>query len=476
MKSVKVNYIYSLMYQLLAIIAPLITAPYISRVLNVSDIGIYSYTQSVVFNYILFGTIGLTVYGQREIASITAKKKDVSECFSELLYLRIILMSASIVVFFFCCVLNGNYSVAYSIELMQLFSAMLDIAFLFQGLEEFKKIALRNGIVKILNIVLIFSLVRSSDDLNWYIFCCAIGSIVSCVIIWVSKPKDVHLIKVPVKSIFAHLIPAIALFIPQVAVEVYTVLDKTMLGMLTEKAESGYYEQANKIIKILLTIVTSLGTVMLSRVSKLLGENAHDRVNTYIYKSFSFVFCISIPIAVGLALISHDFIPMYFGPGYERSADLVVIMCPISILIGMSSVCGTQYLIPAKRQKDYTINVSTGAVVNLIINLLLIPHFGCIGAAIASLTAETAVLSRHLYSIRKDFSILKILSLSKKYIIAACCMSLVVVILGKGLPHGMTGLIIKVVGGALAYVIMLLINKDEIVYDTMVKLKSKITK
>ena len=184
----------------------------------------------------------------------------------------------------------------------------------------------------------------------------------------------------------------ISLFIPQIAIQVYVLLDKVMLGMIiSDKSEVGYYEQSQKIVKILLTLITALGTVMIPRIANNFIKGEKEKVKQYLLKSFNFVLFLSIPMIAGIIVISDTFVPLFFGHGYDEVIQLMIIISPILLIIGISNVIGTQYLLPTKRQKEYTISVIVGALVNFILNLILIRKDGAVGASIATVLAESSI-------------------------------------------------------------------------------------
>ena len=259
-KSITRNYIYNVLYQVLVIIVPLITTPYLSRVLGAEKIGIYSYTLSITTYFILFGSLGVAMYGQREIAYLQDNKYERSKTFFEILFMRFITLGIALVVFYFSFVLKGDYSTYYKILLLEIVANALDISWFFQGLEEFKKTVLRNSLVKIMSVIFIFILVKTQNDLIEYFIIYVLSTFLGNISLWIYLPKYIEKIKFKDLKVLRHLKPTIGLFIPQVAIQIYTVLDKTMIGSIIEdKSEVGFYEQAQKIVKLLLTIATSYG-------------------------------------------------------------------------------------------------------------------------------------------------------------------------------------------------------------------------
>lgn len=476
-KSITKNYLYNLVYQILILILPLITTPYISRILGAENIGIYSYTISIVTYFILFGSLGIAMYGQREVAYAQEDKEKYSKCFFEILALRCITMTISMVIFYFIFAKSGEYKVYYTILLLEMIANILDISWFFQGLEEFRKTVTRNIIVKIISIICIFIFVKTNNDLKNYFWIYVLSTLIGNVSLWLYLPQYIKKVNIKNINIFKHIKPTISLFIPQIAIQIYTVLDKVMIGtIISDKSEVGFYEQSQKIVKILLTIVTSLGTVMLPRIAKIYMNGDKEKIQEYIRKAFNFVFFIAFPIMFGVIAVSNNFVPIFFGQGYDKVAMLINIISPILLAIGLSNVIGTQYLLPTKRQKEYTISVVLGAIINFIINMLLIKRCGALGAAIGTVIAEISVTVVQFVFIRKEIKILEILKVAKKYLITSIIMLLVCVFVGKIIRNKLMCVIIQVIIGTISYLVILLTIKDKFLYEILEKVKNIIKK
>lgn len=474
-KTITKNYIYNLIYQILVLILPLITTPYISRVLGSENIGIYSYTISIATYFILFGSLGVALYGQRQIAYEQKKGKKLSKTFWEVVILRFITMAISMIIFYFAFVNGEQYQVYYKILLLELLANCFDISWFFQGLEEFKKTVTRNIIVKLISVISIFIFVKNSDDLGIYFWIYVLSTLIGNMSLWAYLPKYLKNIKIKQLNIVQHVKPTIGLFIPQIAIQVYTVLDKTMIGaIISDKSEVGYYEQGQKIIKILLTVITSLGTVMMPRIANTFASGEKEKVTNYMKKSFNMVFLLAFPMILGVIAVSKSFVPVFFGQGYDKVAILMSIISPILLLIGLSNVTGTQYLLPTKRQKEYTISVVGGAIVNFIMNACLIWKFGAIGASIGTVIAELSVTLIQMYFVRKDFNLKEVFKLSKNYLISSIVMFIVCLFIGRFINNNLISTIVQVTIGGLTYGICLLILKDNFIFEVLDRIKNKI--
>lgn len=461
-KSLTVNYVYNLTYQILVIAIPLITTPYLSRVLGAENIGIYSYTLSITTYFILLGTLGIAMYGQREIAYLQNNIDKRSNAFFEILIMRFITSSISLLLFYFCFCIKGQYQIYYKIFILEIFANIIDISWFFQGLEEFKKTVFRNTLVKLISIFCIFLFVKSKNDLGIYIFIYVLSNFIGNLSLWIYLPKYVSKINLKRLNICRHIKPTLGLFIPQIAVQVYTILDKTMIGlMISDKAEVGFYEQAQKIIKLLLTLATSLGTIMIPRMANTYAKKDFTKLKKYMLNSFSFIMMLAFPLMFGIMSISYKFVPIFYGSGFEKVTLLIYILSPIIIIIGLNNIIGAQYLVPTNQQKKYTISVVCGAGVNFFLNLLLIPHFKSIGASFATVIAELTVTCIQFYFIKQEIKFKQILKLSYKYFISAVVMFLFSSIVGIFIQNEFISIIIQIFVSIVSYTLVLIMLNDE---------------
>ena len=474
-KNVAKNYLYNVTYHILAIIIPLITTPYLSRVLGAEKIGIHSYTLSITTYFILFGSLGVSIYGQREIAYTQNDVLKRSKSFYEIFMMKCFTMILSLLVFYSVFCINGEYSAYYKILILEVIANLIDISWFFQGLEEFKKTVIRNMMVKIISVICIFIFIKNAYDLNKYMYIYVLSNFLCNLSLWLYLPSFVKKVKFKDLKVFKHLRPTISLFIPQIAIQIYTVLDKTMIGtIIVDKAEVGYYDQAQKMIKLLLTIATSFGTVMMPRIAALYSSGNMNMVKKYVKKAFSFVMLLAFPLMFGMISVSSKFVPLFYGPGYDKVIILICIICPIILFIGISNVVGVQYLLPTKQQKKYTFSVIIGAIINFIFNLMLIYSLKSIGASIATVIAELSVTIVQLVLIRKEISILELFKSIYKYCIASIIMFFISITIGVFISNNLISIVFQIICSAMVYFLLLLLFKDLLITDGIDLFKNKI--
>lgn len=466
-KSIKKNYIYNLLYQITTMVAPLITTPYISRVLGADGIGRYSFVNSIVAYFSLFAVMGITTYGQREISY---NQNDINKrtiVFWNAKSLEVISSLLCFVAFVILGLFQSD-TLLYLVLSLNILAVTVDINWLFQGMEEFRIIAFRTIIVKILGIIGIFIFVRTREDLVIYALIMSSLLFLSNLSLWIPARKLINKPVLYKLKPLTNIRDIIALFLPCIAMEVYTVLDKIMIGIVcTGDFENGYYEQATKLSKMILAIVTALGSVMIPRIGHHFENGNNDKIDYYINKAYKFVWFLATPLCLGLMATANNFVPWFFGAGYDLVVPLIMILAFLILIIGINNVTGMQYLIPTRKQNMFTKSVVIGAVCNFGLNLILIPKFGALGAAMASVLAELIVTCVQFFMVKKQIEIKKVVSLGIKNIIAALIMFLIVWITEGYLLSSILNTILLVGLGCIVYVVVLFGLKDSFINEVL---------
>jgi len=473
-KSIAKNLGYNLLLNAVSLILPLITMPYISRILGVDGVGIYDYTLSITQYFIIFGSLGLTMYGNRQVAYTRDDKEKMSVTFWSILVLRIITTGFAAALYYMIFNNIDTYREVYIIQAINIISAMVDISWLYIGLEDFKKTVTRNLAVKVIGVCLIFIFVRTKNDLELYILINALMVLLGNLIVWVYLPRMVSRTKIKSKDIKSHLLPAVQLFIPQIAIQVYVVIDKSMIGMLSNIEEVGLYAQAEKIVKAALALVTALGTVMLPRMSNIFANGDKEKMDNYLNSSLRGVAYAAVPMFIGISSISKEFVGWFFGVRFEPVTYLIIVISPVLYFIAMSNVMGMQYLLPSNRIKAFTVSVTTGAVVNVILNFVLILQMKSLGASIATVVAEFSVTGVQYYYLRKEIKVRYYLESFAKYIFASAIMAVAVRLIGNAMGTGIDTTVIQGIIGAFVYIIVLTILKEKVNYMLCTTVLNKI--
>lgn len=470
------NYLYNLMYQLVTIFLPIITIPYTSRVLGADGLGKYSLTNAYAQYFVLFGMIGLGMYCSREIAYVKDNKDKLSKTFWELNFLRFITMGTSIIIYILFCIyaIKPQDKVISIVQGFLLLSSLFDISWVFTGLENFKKVSIRNIIVRVVGTCLVFLFVKNETQVWLYALILGGTQFIGQIIMWFDIPKDIKFVQPKKDALKRHLSFSIKLFIPQIAINVYTMLDKIMLGNLSSEAEVGMYDNSQKIIKIAITIVTTLASVTIPKMANLYKNGKFEEYSKNVYRSFSFVSFLAFPMAFGLIGICRNFIPWFYGPGFERIEPMFYFGAWLMITLAWSSIVGTQVLISMKRDKKFTIAVTTGAVMNVIFNFMLIRKFGGVGTTISSVIAEFTGMFIMVYFVRDIVNVKQMFKTIPKYFISSFVMFLVVFNVGNLVSPTIIGTIIQVIVGILSYMSIMFIIKDENLLYILKFLQNKI--
>lgn len=464
------NYLYNIAYQILLIITPLATAPYLSRVIGADGVGIFSYTYSVATYFALFGLLGLTNYGSRSIAKAKDNQESLNRTFSGIFYLQLITsITVSILYFLYIYfVVADNHTVAW-IQSLGVISCIINLNWFFWGLEEFKVTVTRNFIIKLISFASTFIFVRTESDLWKYTLIIALGTFLGNATILSFVHKHAKLVKVSIKEIFSHLIPNAVLFLPYLSVSIYRTMDKIMLGKLSSYSQLGYFENAEKIIMIFLGCIIALGQVMLPKSANLIMKGKIQESNQLLRKSMRFVSLFTSALMFGTIGIAHIFVPVFFGKAFTPSTSILILLAPNLILLAWSQTLTSQFLIPRGKDKINIMSTALGAVVNITVNLMLIYWIGAIGAAVGTIAAE---ISRNIYIVscsRKELEIKAYIFDGVPYFVVGAFMGIIVYLVGNTMPRNAATVIVQLAVGALVYltgcILLMYKNKDELLIE-----------
>lgn len=442
-------------YQILNTCLPLITAPYLARVLGAKQLGIFSYTSSVVMYFTLFAMLGTVNYGTRSIATVREDVKRRSKVFWGIYIIQILMSIIAIIMYtlylYYWC--DENLLIA-KLQIIALLSCIFDISWLYFGIENFELTVTVNFFLRFLTVGAILLFVKESTDLWLYTLFMLGGTLLGQLVLWVCAIKYIGFTKVSMDEIISHLKPNILLFIPLVAMSVYHTMDKTMLGILSDYEQSGYYYNADKIINIPLCVINGVGTVMLPRMTALYGKAQRDDGDKLFVKSLEGICIIGVAMAFGIAAIAKEFVPFFFGSGYETCVLLTIVLSPVLVIKGMSNTARIQYLIPLKMEKIFTNSVIIGAIVNLISNLILIPKYGALGAVIGTLLAELVSCIWQFLFMERTIKLKKCFCNSIWYLIFGIVMFLFVRFVALIFLPTIVKMVLEIVAGAFVFLIL----------------------
>lgn len=455
MSKIKQNFIYDAAYQIFILIIPFITTPYIARVLGATGVGIYSYTYSIVNYFMMFAILGINTYGNREVSKIKDNKEKLNYTFSSIYYLQII---CTVIIFsiylIYCLNFNREYFFYNLIQTIYILSVAFDINWLFCGLQKFKVTVTRSFFIKISSFIAILLFVKNENDLWKYIIILAMSTLINQIVLWPFLKKECKFVRVKPKDILKHLKPNLLLFIPTIALSVYRIFDKIMIGQIISVTEVGYYENAEKMLNIVLAIVSALVTVTLPEMTYLYNNKRFDEFYKILKKSVLFIYFMAIPVIFGFLATSKNLVSIYLGNNFSKSALILNVLCISLIFSPISSIIRMQILIPQNRDKEYIISIICGAILNVILNLLLIKKLEAIGAAISTVIAELIVFLLQYYYVKNEIKIKDYIYSIIKFLTSSIIMYIVVVVIGNIINTDLIKLVVQIGVGIIIYLFL----------------------
>jgi len=464
-KKIFTNYMYNLTFQMLNIILPFITTPYVSRVLGATGIGEYNYVYGIVTYFGIFAVTGTATYAQREIAKQHDNIEVRSKIFWEILFFRLIsTILVSIIYIIFVFNYMREYRLLFLINFLTVFSWIFDVSWYFQGVENFKVTAVRNSLVRIFSTIFIFILVKSRNDVWIYTLILTSGMFLGNVTMMPYLKKEIVKSTVTLKNILSNTGGIMALFLPVIAIQLYTVLNKVMLGAMTSAKEVGYYSQANQIVNIGTTVIYAFVAVLTPRIAALYYEGKHEEIKKYMTKAIMNVYFLGLPMTFGCIAIASCFVPVFFGRGYSPVIPLMQIMSVLFVIMGLDQLVGT-FLVSMNKQNIFTVAVSVAAIVNVILNYLLIRMgFGAEGVAYATIISEICTTVIEILGLNKYIRFKDLWVFLLKYLVPSAFMYIVVIILNSLFNVNIIGLLIRLIIAIFVYGAYLLFIKDQLVF------------
>ena len=476
-ESLKVNLFFQIVYEILVIFLPFILSPYVSRILGAERLGVYTFTYTVANYFVLVAMLGIRNYGNRAVAQSKNDPESLNRVFSSLFALHAVialLLTAAYFLYVLC--FADELTPFYLAQGLLVFSAVVDISWFYFGIEKFKATVGRNVIIKLLNLALIFLLVKTPDDLFTYCIIMASCTLFSQLLLWLPLRRYVRFVKPHRSEMFSHLRPMLLLFLPTIAISLYKYMDKLMIGSFSDKAQLGFYQNAEQLVNIPGVIITAVGTVMLAKMSSLTAEGERDKAQKYLSQSMQYFLMAAIAMAAGLAAVAEVFAPFYWGEEFAPCAPMITGLAVTVPFVTFANILRTQYLIPNARDKEYLLSVCAGAVVNVVLNRLLIPDMGAMGAVIGTVAAEVSVCVIQSVISRKELPVLRYALQTIPFLLSGALMFLVIYAICIFSPFPASGtLMLHIISGAAIYAVcaiaILIRRKDEFLTALLRKLR-----
>ena len=453
--NLKQNLIYNTIYQISVLILPFVTAPYISRVIGAKGLGTYSYYNSIALYFVYFAMLGIANYANRLISKNSNDCEILNEKFSSVYYLQLITSTIVVLAYIgFITFFVKENQIVPTIMLFHVTSAIFDVSWLFFGLQEFKITSIRQLIIRIISFISIFVFVKTKSDLWIYTLIMSLSYFASAVSLWIMMWKKVSLKKCNYKQITTHIKPCLILFIPIIASSIYRLMDKIMIGQFCDMTNVGYYENAEKLIFISSGILGAICTVIMPRISNLIANKKEEEAKNIFNVSIVFCMFLAFAIAFGIAGVSKEFIPLFFGNDFINSINISILLCVSLPFMIWSMVIRNLYLIPYELDKIYVKSVIAGAIVNFVINFALIPILGVYGAAIGTIMADICLALYQTYPIRDKIDIKLFIKYVIIYIVVGGVMIVGIEIVKYLISSKILSLILEIIIGGLIYIII----------------------
>lgn len=419
----KKSFVFNSLYQILRMFVPLATTPYLSRVIGADGIGSYAYAVAAASYFMLFIKLGLANYGNRTIAFVRNDRYELSKTFWSIYATQFVLLCIFLGAYIFYGLAIAEESFYAMLLIPYVASAGMDISWLFWGLEQFKTTAIRDMIVKLASTALIFIFVRQRNDTWIYILIISVSYFISQGLLWGMLRAHINWVRPTKQNVIKHIKPNLTLFVPAVAVSLYKVMDKVMLGLMSTKVEVGYYQNSEQIQQLPVAFVDALGTVMLPRIAHICKTSKEtDKINHYFRISVWVNMFLTTSLCFGVMAVSTEFVPLFYGKGFDKCVQVFDFLLPSCIFMSFASVIRTQYLIPKEKDKIYTVSLLSGALVNLVMNAILIPRLQSVGAALGTLAAEASVCLFQCMAIKKEMPLFQYIKETVPFVTAGMVM------------------------------------------------------
>lgn len=482
-KSIKSNYIFNLINSISQLLFPLITFPYASRIMMADGIGQVQFFSSIISYISLFTCLGIPMYAIREIAKVRDDAVKMSTTTVEILLLHAMLTILGYVAVAVICMTVSDVQTDIPLFLIlsaTIFFTAIGCEWFYQGIEDFKYVAIRGLIVKVFSVILLFLLVKSKEDILLYGVYSVLGALGGNVFNFIRLRKFVNRRIIDFHNLhpLRHLRPAIHIFVFNVITSIYLQLNTVLLGFLKDVAAVGYFTAATKLMYMTMSVSNSLGSVMMPRASNLIAENKMDEFRNVVQKSYDFIIAISIPLAIGLIFTSKSAVFLLSGDGFYPAILASQIVAVNIISIGISGVMGIQILYPMGKINIVILCTFLGAITNIIANVLLIPDYGHYGTAVAFALTEF-VVTFSMYLIGKKYIPIQLLKRQHlNYVISGVLMGVALLIIAEQNYSNIVTLILMLLVGVLVYGICLMSLHDPIskmIIDTITsKIKNKL--
>ena len=455
--SAKKNFAFQIVYQLVIIVLPLVIAPYLTRVVGEVNLGYYAFTFSIAYYFVVFANLGIGKHGQRIIATRREDPIALRKAFWSLFSVHSFVSLISLFLFLLLCFFAREVKILYFIQSIYVLSALFDITWFFYGMENFKSVVIKNLILKVLESVLIFLFVKSASDIHVYTLIMAGSSLVGYVVLFPQAIRWVKPIRFSKEDVREHVKPLLILSVAVISSSMYTIFDKTLLGLMSSKENVAFYEYSNKIINIPKSIITVIGTVLFPKACASFANGDKAGMTKYFRYGIIFTYFLGFASLFGLLSVSNLFATLYFGDNFSICGDVMKIMCPVVLIISLSDIVKMQFLIPMNKDKQYIVISIIAAIINVCLSIALIPLIDIYGAIVATIISEVFNMVALLVVCKKYIDFKFLIGSLIPFVISGFFMFGILEMVKNIFNSSLLHLIVQLIVGALCYSISVLL-------------------
>lgn len=469
-KSITQNYIYNVIYQVLVLMAPLITAPYLARVLGAEQMGIYSYVASTTSLISTIGLLGIYDYGVRQIAYCDFQQER-AQTFWEIVIIRACLLLPGLVIYGICAAVSqyAEYFIYYALWII---ASYVDLSWIYVGTENMKPTVLKNITAKVICIIGIFTFVRDKDDLWKYLLLIAVATFLANMSLWTVVKQYIKYFRFNMRNLWKHLCGGMLLFIPQVTTTIYLQVDKIMLGCQARPEQVSFYDQSEKLINIPLAFIAVLSTVMMPRIASEYRKKNKDNIKVYIEKAMDSSMLLAGPMVGGIVGIAAQLIPWYLGNEFTEAINVIYVLSPMIVFNALAGISGKLYFTATNQINILIKSYSITAVLNVIINTILIPYYGAVGAAVATVVSSVCAMAIQYYYLLKEVHVKMLKMKYLNYTVSSIVVCVVALFIGREMGVSILTTAVQIFSGACIYFGIQWIFRD----DTFIEVFRKILK
>ena len=455
MDNSKKNILYQMLYQVVILVIPLIISPYLANKLGAEAIGIYSYAYSIAYIFFIIARLGIVEFGTREIAACKDDNEETRKTLWTILFSHGLfgLASALLYIFYVLFACKANKGVFLS-QLLFVISPIIDLTWVYFGLNRFKDLIRRNIFVKILELVLIIIFVKTKSDLILYSIIMS-GSYLLGNVVVIPRIIQKFRIYIPTKEeLFSVMKPLLVLSVSIVALNIYQIIDKVLLGALTNTVNVGFYEYSEKLVKVPVHIINSISTVMLPTMTYLAKNAEYETMRDKFNSSSTLLSFLAFAFAFGMASVSNFFIPLYYNEQFIKCSLYLSLLTPLIFLLTFNNTLRAQFLLPLHKDKEYVLSLVISFLTNIVLSIVLIPLLEVNGAIIGTVLGEAISMVFELLIVRKYISIIDYIRNTVPFIVIGLVMYSITNFVKATLATTWTNLLILTVIGGLVYLIL----------------------